>query len=83
MVARMLRESCSLAGTGETVTPDPRLRFGEAGKLWLAGPVQDLHATRQAATGVPSSNILSGDTENRGGGGEDRAPAVLPMPVRQ
>ena len=48
MAARKLRDDLlARRGRGETVTPDSRLRFGEAAVLWLAGPVLDLRASTQ------------------------------------
>ena len=47
--ARALRdELLARRGRGERVTPNPRLRFGEAADRWLAGPVLDLRETTQA-----------------------------------
>lgn len=49
MAARKLRdELLARRGRGETVEPDPRMRFGEAADLWLAGPVLDLRPSTQA-----------------------------------
>lgn len=49
MAARKLRDGLlARRGRGEIVAPDSRLRFGDAAKLWLAGPVLDLRATTQA-----------------------------------
>jgi integrase len=50
MAARRLRdELLARRGRGETVSPDPRLRFTEAATLWLEGPVQDLRPATQAS----------------------------------
>ncbi len=49
MAARRLRdELLARRGRGDTVAPDPRLRFAEAADLWLAGPVLDLRQSTQA-----------------------------------
>jgi integrase len=49
MAARKLRdELLARRGRGETVAPDPRLRFGDAADTWLAGPVLDLRESTQA-----------------------------------
>ena len=49
LAARRLRDAVSAKrARGERIAPSPRLRFGEASDLWLAGPVLDLRDTTQA-----------------------------------
>lgn len=51
--ARALRDEFATARRrGERVAANPRLRFGEAADLWLAGPVTDLRRTTQDAYAV-------------------------------
>ncbi len=49
LAARKLRDDLSARrARGESVSPQPKLRFGEAAEAWLAGPVLDLRETTQA-----------------------------------
>jgi integrase len=49
LAARKVRDDLAARrARGESVAPKPRLRFGEAAELWLAGPVVDLRETTQA-----------------------------------
>jgi integrase len=49
MAARKVRdELLARRGRGDAIAPNPRLRFGEASDLWLAGPVLDLRPATQA-----------------------------------
>lgn len=49
MAARKLRdELLARRSRGETVSPDSRLRFGNAADLWLEGPVSDLRESTRA-----------------------------------
>lgn len=47
--ARKLRDGLAARrARGESVAPNPKLRFGEAADRWLEGPVVDLRDTTQA-----------------------------------
>ncbi|HTX32869.1 MAG TPA: tyrosine-type recombinase/integrase [Solirubrobacteraceae bacterium] len=49
LVARRLRDDLAARrARGESVAPNPKLRFGEATERWLTGPVLDLRDTTQA-----------------------------------
>jgi hypothetical protein len=48
LAARKLRNDLAAPRSrGESVTPNSRLRFGEAAERWLNGPVRDLRDTTQ------------------------------------
>ena len=48
LAARKLRDDLAVRrARGESVAPNPRLRFGEAADRWLGGPVLDLRDTTQ------------------------------------
>ncbi len=48
LAARKLRDDLSARrARGETVSPNPKMRFGEASARWLDGPVLDLRETTQ------------------------------------
>ena len=49
LAARKLRDDLAARrARGESVGPNPKLRFGDAADLWLGGPVLDLRDTTQA-----------------------------------
>jgi len=49
LAARKLRDDLAARrARGESVAPNPKLRFGEAADRWLDGPVLDLRDTTQA-----------------------------------
>lgn len=49
LAARKLRDDLTARrARGESVAPQPKLRFGEAADSWLGGPVLDLRETTQA-----------------------------------
>jgi hypothetical protein len=49
LAARRLRDDLAARrARGESVAPNPKLRFGDAADQWLGGPVLDLRDTTQA-----------------------------------
>jgi integrase len=62
LAARKLRDDLAARrARGESVAPNPKLRFGEAADRWLDGPVLDLRDTTQAKY----RSIVDGHLRNR------------------
>jgi hypothetical protein len=67
LAARRLRDELLVRkSSGEAVTADPRLRFGDAADRWLSGPVGELRESTQAGY----RNAV-----------EQHLPALRPMPA--
>ncbi len=66
LAARKLRDDLSARrARGESVSPSPKLRFGEAVDRWLSGPVLDLRDTTQSKYGSVVNEHLRPKFSNR------------------